>query len=251
MPEIDGIEATRQVLAAAPAGRGRDAGSIVLTSFTDQRRVLDALQAGASGYILKDATPDEVIAAIRAAHAGGAPLDPTAARVLLDAQRAQQPVRNLSPRESEVLGLVAIRSGEQADRAPTGNQRTYGQGAPHGGLPAARRHRPYAGRAVGKEHLPAPAHCVVTLQPSAPWPPEPCLRPWSSTVTGVLAGVVAGVVGVTRRDQSSPLSSLASWFAGSSETVVLVGAAVVVVGVVAGGVVGHCGPGHATLSSFA
>jgi DNA-binding NarL/FixJ family response regulator len=107
MPELDGTEATRQVLAAAT---GRDdvvTRVIVLTSFTEQRRVLDALQAGASGYILKDATPDEVIAAIRAAQAGGAPLDPAAARVLLDAQRAQQPVRNLSPRESEVLALVA------------------------------------------------------------------------------------------------------------------------------------------------
>lgn len=109
MPGIDGIEATRRVLAAAPdvddgATRLR---VVVLTSFAEQRRVLDALQAGASGYILKDATPDEVIAAIRAAHAGGAPLDPTAARVLLDSQRAGQPVRNLSPRESEVLGLVA------------------------------------------------------------------------------------------------------------------------------------------------
>lgn len=106
MPELDGIEATRRVLAA---DSDREVGTrvIVLTSFTEQRRVLDALQAGASGYILKDASPDEVIAAIRAAHAGGAPLDPTAARVLLDAQRSQQPVRNLSRRESEVLGLVA------------------------------------------------------------------------------------------------------------------------------------------------
>jgi DNA-binding NarL/FixJ family response regulator len=106
MPELDGIEATRQVLAAASSDE-RELRVVVLTSFTEQRRVLDALEAGASGYILKDATPDEVIAAIRAAHAGGAPLDPTAARVLLDAQRAQHPVRNLSRRESEVLGLVA------------------------------------------------------------------------------------------------------------------------------------------------
>jgi DNA-binding NarL/FixJ family response regulator len=106
MPEVDGIEATRQVVAAASAADVITR-VVVLTSFTEQQRVLDALQAGASGYILKDATPDEVIAAIRAAHAGGAPLDPSAARVLLDAQRAQQPARNLSRRESEVLGLVA------------------------------------------------------------------------------------------------------------------------------------------------
>ncbi len=106
MPVLDGIEATRKILGAASA-EDRVLRVVVLTSFTEQRRVLDALQAGASGYILKDATPDEVIAAIRAAHGGGAPLDPAAARVLLDAQRAQQPAQNLSRRETEVLGLVA------------------------------------------------------------------------------------------------------------------------------------------------
>jgi DNA-binding NarL/FixJ family response regulator len=106
MPVLDGIEATRQVLADATTD-DRVVHVVVLTSFTEQRRVLDALQAGASGYILKDSTADEVIAAVRAAHAGGAPLDPSAARVLLDTQRAQEPARNLSARESEVLGLVA------------------------------------------------------------------------------------------------------------------------------------------------
>ena len=79
MPVLDGIEATRQVLAAA-ATEKRELRVVVLTSFTEQRRVLNALQAGASGYILKDSTPDEVIKAIHAAHGGGAPLDPTAAR---------------------------------------------------------------------------------------------------------------------------------------------------------------------------
>ena len=106
MPGLDGIEATRALVAAAD-DQEHQLRVVVLTSFTEQRRVLDALRAGASGYILKDSTPDEVIAAVRAAHAGGAPLDPTAARVLLDAQLAQQPSRNLSRRESEVLGLVA------------------------------------------------------------------------------------------------------------------------------------------------
>ncbi len=106
MPVLDGIEATRKVLAAA-AAEDRKLRVVVLTSFTEQRRVLNALQAGASGYILKDSTPDEVIKAIHAAHGGGAPLDPTAARVLLDTQRAQQPAENLSPREAEVLALVA------------------------------------------------------------------------------------------------------------------------------------------------
>jgi DNA-binding NarL/FixJ family response regulator len=106
MPVMDGITATRAVLADAAAA-GREMRVVLLTSFTEQRRVLDALQAGASGYILKDSTPDEVIKAVHAAHAGGAPLDPAAARVLLDARRVQQPAQDLSPRESEVLALVA------------------------------------------------------------------------------------------------------------------------------------------------
>ena len=106
MPVMDGIAATRTVLADADAA-GRAMRVVMLTSFTEQRRVLDALQAGASGYILKDSTPDEVIKAVHAAHAGGAPLDPAAARVLLDSRRVQQPAQDLSPRESEVLALVA------------------------------------------------------------------------------------------------------------------------------------------------
>jgi len=56
---------------------------------------------------LKDAPPDEVIAAVRAVAAGGAPLDPRAARVLLDRQRTARPSRSLSAREREVLGLLA------------------------------------------------------------------------------------------------------------------------------------------------
>ena len=102
MPTVDGIEATRRITAEV---EGVDV--VVLTSFAEQRKVLDALDAGASGYILKDSTPDEVIAAVRAAHAGGAPLDPGAARVLLESQQGQRPATRLSARESEVLNLVA------------------------------------------------------------------------------------------------------------------------------------------------
>ncbi len=102
MPEVDGIAATRRVLAVRP-----DTKVVVLTSFAEQRKVLDAIEAGAAGYLLKDADPDDVIAAVRAAQAGGAPLDPRAARVLLDAQRRPAPPARLSARELEVLGLVA------------------------------------------------------------------------------------------------------------------------------------------------
>jgi DNA-binding NarL/FixJ family response regulator len=102
MPGVDGVAATRRILADHP-----DVRVVVLTTFADQRRILDALDAGASGYLLKDASPDEIVAAIRSVVAGGAPLDPKAARVLLDAQRAPKPERRLSAREQEVLGLLA------------------------------------------------------------------------------------------------------------------------------------------------
>jgi DNA-binding NarL/FixJ family response regulator len=102
MPEVDGIEATRRIVAADP-----DARVVVLTSFSDTRRILDALDAGAIGYVLKHAGPDEVLGAVRAAAAGGSPLDPKAARALLESQRGRRPADELTPREREVLRLVA------------------------------------------------------------------------------------------------------------------------------------------------
>jgi len=79
MPEVDGAEATRRILVSDPAAR-----VVVLTSFADDRHIAEALRAGAIGYVLKHAEPDELLGAIRAAAAGDAPLDPKAARVLLD-----------------------------------------------------------------------------------------------------------------------------------------------------------------------
>ena len=63
---------------------------VVLTSFDDQRRILDALGAGATGYLLKDAEPDEVLAAIRTAVEGGSPLDPTCGRACSSTPRREQ-----------------------------------------------------------------------------------------------------------------------------------------------------------------
>jgi DNA-binding NarL/FixJ family response regulator len=102
MPGLDGVEATRRIAAARP-----ELPIVVLTSFDDRRRILDALGAGATGYLLKDTEPDALLAGIRAAVGGGSPLDPRAARVLVDARREQEPARTLSPREEEVLRLVA------------------------------------------------------------------------------------------------------------------------------------------------
>lgn len=103
MPGVDGIEATRRIVRDSP-----DVHVVVLTSFEDKRRILDALEAGAVGYLLKDADPTEIAVAVRAAVAGGSPLDPKAARVLLEAaRRDSRPTANLTPREREVLELVA------------------------------------------------------------------------------------------------------------------------------------------------
>lgn len=104
MPGLDGIEATRQVLSDAPQTK-----VVVLTSFSDQQRIVGALDAGAIGYLLKDADPDDLLRGIRSAAAGDSPLDPKAARMLLDAQRSprgEQPA-GLSARELEVLALVS------------------------------------------------------------------------------------------------------------------------------------------------
>jgi DNA-binding NarL/FixJ family response regulator len=101
MPDVDGIEATRQITAAGSPSR-----VVVLTSLADDRHIADALQAGAIGYVLKHAEPDDLIGAIRSAAAGDSPLDPKAARVLIEGRRAQVD-RPLSAREEEVLQLVA------------------------------------------------------------------------------------------------------------------------------------------------
>jgi DNA-binding NarL/FixJ family response regulator len=101
MPGVDGVEATRRITAGHSDSR-----VVVLTTFADQQRITDALNAGAAGYLLKDASPDEVIAGVHAVVTGGAPLAPKAARVLLDSRQAATPGRDLSVREREVLQLL-------------------------------------------------------------------------------------------------------------------------------------------------
>jgi DNA-binding NarL/FixJ family response regulator len=101
MPGMDGIEATRRLLDDGYAGA-----VVMLTSFSDHVRVVDALDAGAVGYLLKDSEPTEVLAAVRAAASGHAPLDPRVAGALLPSRR-RDPGTDLSTREREVLLLVA------------------------------------------------------------------------------------------------------------------------------------------------
>jgi DNA-binding NarL/FixJ family response regulator len=101
MPKVDGIRATGSIGEADP-----DVRVVMLTAFSDRDRVVSALDAGAVGYLLKDAEPDEVLDAIRAASRGEAPLAPRAARELL-AARSEERHADLSNREHEVLALVA------------------------------------------------------------------------------------------------------------------------------------------------
>ena len=107
MPGIGGIEATRLVCSRATE-LGQEVHIVALTSFAEQKTVIAALHAGASGYLLKHATPEDVIAAIRSAHAGEVPLDPLAARALLDAEQSHSREPKLTTREAQVLDLVAL-----------------------------------------------------------------------------------------------------------------------------------------------
>jgi DNA-binding NarL/FixJ family response regulator len=110
MPEMDGIAATRSIVAGEDAPR-----VLILTTFDLDEYVYDALAAGASGFLLKDAGPEQLIHAIRVVAAGDALLAPSVTRRLIDelvvpGRRRVGTVRELdelTPREREVLGLVA------------------------------------------------------------------------------------------------------------------------------------------------
>jgi NarL family two-component system response regulator LiaR len=108
MPHLDGVAATRQVKSLG--GRTK---VIALTSFTEDEKVFPAIQAGASSYLLKDVTPDDLVDAIRAVHRGEARLHPDIARMLME-QVAQQAsyagaelYEDLTERELEIARLVA------------------------------------------------------------------------------------------------------------------------------------------------
>lgn len=112
MPELDGIAATRQIKAL-----GTRTQVIALTSFTEDDKVFPVIQAGASSYLLKDVSPNDLIEAIRAVHRGEPRLHPNIARKLMDATRkapavgsgreAPLPPADLTDREREVVRLVA------------------------------------------------------------------------------------------------------------------------------------------------
>jgi NarL family two-component system response regulator LiaR len=106
MPKLDGVQAMRRLRLAHP-----DCRVIVLTSFLDDERLLPAIEAGAAGYLLKNAEPAELVRAIRAAHRGEAVIDPTAAarlvRAIADGGRpTAADADRLTRREHQVLELI-------------------------------------------------------------------------------------------------------------------------------------------------
>ncbi len=101
MPGTDGVTATARILAARP-----EMNVLVLTSLGDHQSINGALEAGARGYLLKHSEPETILAAIREVCTGGSPLDPKAARVLLDSRRTAR-VNPLTAREEQVLRMVA------------------------------------------------------------------------------------------------------------------------------------------------
>lgn len=107
MPEMDGIAATKAIKEANPEVK-----VIVLTSFTDDQHIMPAIEAGATGYLLKDVSAEDLARAIEGAYQGQAQLHPEVTRRLMEQVRqprraVEQPGEDLTPRELEVLRLIA------------------------------------------------------------------------------------------------------------------------------------------------
>ncbi|MFF5501503.1 response regulator [Streptomyces roseolus] len=123
MPGTDGIEALRRLRALANPAR-----VLIVTSFTEQRTVVPALRAGASGYVYKDIDPDALAGAIRSVHAGHVLLQPEVAGALLAQDEPQGGTgrgTTLTEREREVLGLIADgRSNREIARALVLSEKT-------------------------------------------------------------------------------------------------------------------------------
>src|SRR6187455_191661 len=105
MPNMDGVTAIGRIKAELP-----ETEIVTMTSFIEEEKVTAALEAGASGYLLKDADAEEVAAAIRSAHNGEVHLDAAVARLLAQRMRTRrdaEPIEPLTPREKEVLSQLA------------------------------------------------------------------------------------------------------------------------------------------------
>lgn len=103
LPDIDGIAVTKQIRQRWPSIE-----VLIFTIFDDEARVLDAVRAGASGYLLKGAPAERIVEALRDVHQGGSVIQPQLARALLRRfQPPASPAVGLTPRETEILTLIA------------------------------------------------------------------------------------------------------------------------------------------------
>ena len=181
MPGTDGIEATRQVTALPEPPR-----VVVLTTFDLDEYVVAAIGAGASGFLLKDAPPEEMLAAIRTVHAGDSVIAASSTRRLLQhvapmlrgaapaaATGPRPALAELTPREREVLVQMALRREQHRDRRALRRQRGDGEDARRPGAGQDRLAGPGAGRRPRLPHRPGaarrppPQRLAASLDPTA------------------------------------------------------------------------------------
>ena len=149
LPQLSGIEVMRQVRAQAPQVR-----FLVLTTYDTDEYIGPALAAGAQGYLLKDATPDELSRAVRSLVQGGAALEPGVAARLLERMSESERGEELSARELEVLRLLVAGASNKAIAGAAQPFRKHGQVAHQPYLRQAGRAEPRRGGGGGASARP-------------------------------------------------------------------------------------------------
>ena len=145
MPELDGLEATRRILAADPAAR-----VLILTTFDLDDYVYEALRAGASGFVLKDDPPEQLIAAVHTIAAGDALLSPAVTKRVIQHFTSEPTCASSRGREPDDAGARRLpahhaRPVQRRDRTRAVHQRDHGQDPRDPTAPEARRARPRPG----------------------------------------------------------------------------------------------------------
>ncbi|MCI2266309.1 response regulator [Sediminivirga luteola] len=121
MPELDGLAATREITALADSGRAPDTKIIVLTTFDTDEYAVEALRAGAAGFLLKDVQPEVLLDSIRTVTRGGAVIAPSTTRRLLDATLLAAPERRSDPAHQARLATLTEREREILLEVATGD----------------------------------------------------------------------------------------------------------------------------------